>query len=119
MKFNEELKEGATGGHGPIQYEIIEHISGEIIQFKFIRPKHFDGIHKFELVALTLNKTELTHTIDMTTSGTGTILWLVVIRWLHDALMEDLFDKIENQFHDKHKRTAWSLWVKFLRKTLN
>lgn len=119
MKFNVGLKVGGIGGHGPIRYEIIEHIPGEIIQFKFIRPKYFNGIHKFELIPLSPNKTELKHTIDMTTSGTATIGWTFVIRWLHHALMEDLFDKIENQFNDNNKRTAWNLWVRFLRKMLN
>lgn len=61
---------------------------------------------------------ELTHTIDMNTTGIGTLTWTIGIRWLHDALMEDLLDKIENQFSNKSKRTEWNNWVKFLRKVL-
>ena len=118
MKFKEGLKEGSNGGHGPIRYTINKYIPGELIQFKFIKPEGFSGIHKFEISELANNKTELTHTIDMNTTGIGTLTWTIGIRWLHDALMEDLLDKIENQFSNKSKRTEWNNWVKFLRKVL-
>ena len=104
MKFKEGMKVGAKGGHGPIRYTIDKYIPGELIQFQFTQPKGFDGIHKFEMTELADNRVKLTHTIDMHTSGMGTISWAIGIRWLHDALLEDLFDKMENQFSTKHKK---------------
>ena len=41
-------------------------------------------------------KTEIKHTIDMNTYGKGTLMWTLVIRPLHNALIQDAFDKIEN-----------------------
>ncbi len=50
-----------------------------------------------------------------TWSPTIVLTWPLVIRWLHDALIEDAFDKTENHFLSQKKVTSWSAWVKFLR----
>lgn len=34
----------------------------------------------------------------MTTTGSASLKWAIAIRWLHDAYIEDAFDKVENQF---------------------
>ena len=44
-----------------------------------------------------------------------TFLWVFVIHWLHDALIEDAFDKVENYFIYDKKETKHNIWVKFLR----
>ena len=119
MKFKEGKREGAKGGHGPIRYTIEKYIPSELIQFKFTNPKGFDGIHKFEIIELASDKTELIHTIDIKTSGIDILTWVIGVRWLHDALIEDLFDKVENRFGDENKKTTWNFWVKFLRKVLS
>lgn len=119
MKFRDEIKIGAKGGHGPIRYTIEKLNPKEIIQFRFSKPHGFNGIHKLELIELSQEMTEIKHTIDMNTSGKGTLIWIFVIRPLHNALIEDGFDKLENNFIDYKKSSKWSFWVKFLRKQLN
>ena len=52
----------------------------------------------------------------MKTSGWATLKWVLAIRWLHDAFIEDAFDKVENNLSGSNKRTEWSKWVIFLRK---
>ena len=59
---------------------------------------------------------EIRHTIDMHTTGKETLLWTFAIRSLHNALMEDSFDKLENNFSDKRKSTEWNMWVRFIKK---
>jgi hypothetical protein len=54
----------------------------------------------------------------MTTVGKATAIWLMAIRPLHDALIEDAFDKLENQLTNESKTSPWSWWVKFLRRLL-
>ena len=54
----------------------------------------------------------------MTTEGLSTLKWTLAIRWLHDAYIEDAFDKVENYFTEKKKSSKWSLWVKTLRKIM-
>jgi len=118
MIFKKGLKEGAIGGHGPIKYSIQKYIPGNSIEFKFMKPDGFIGIHKFEITKLEKNKTELKHTIKMMISGKGILTWHIAVKWLHDALLEDCLDKTENHFQTKQKKTKWNLWVVFFRRLL-
>ncbi len=115
MKLFGAKKVGTKAGHGIIKYTISKYISGKIIQFEFTSPKGFKGHHKFELSAIDIDKTELTHVINMKTTGHGTFFWIFVIRWLHDALLEDCLDKVENHFLTTALKSKWSPWVEILR----
>ena len=115
MRFKEGLKEGNKGGHGPIRYTVHKYVPEECIHFKFYRPKGFNGIHGLELTSLSENKTEIRHVVDMRTSGLDILKWLFVIRWLHDAVVEDALDKIETHFSGQPKSNNWSFWVRFWR----
>lgn len=118
MKLNSGLQNGSKGGHGPIRYEIVEFKPESHIVFKFQEPKGFNGIHKFEVSEISENQSQITHTIDMRTSFWGTIQWLFAVRWLHDALIEDALDKVQNQLTQGTNKTKWNPWVKFLRAIL-
>ena len=119
MKFKEGIQIGAKGGHGPIRYTTEKYNPNEIIQFRFSKPNGFNGIHKFEIKELDKEKTEIKHTIDMNTEGKGTLIWTFAICSLHNALIEDGFEKLENNFSDNRKSTEWNIWVKFLRKQIS
>jgi hypothetical protein len=96
MKFKNGTKVGAKGGHGPIRYTVEKWDANEIIQFRFSSPSGFIGIHKLEIRELNSHQTEIKHTIDMLTIGTGALVWIIGVRVLHNALIEDAFDKLEN-----------------------
>jgi hypothetical protein len=119
MKFKNGLLLGEYGGHGPIRYVVTKYLPEACIEFAFVKPKGFNGIHKLELTELDKNRTELKHTISINTSGAGTFLWLIAIRSLHDALIEDALDKVENHFSNSSKKVRWSLWVRMLRVILH
>ena len=118
MKFKNGIEVGAKGGHGPIRYTVEKYEPKNLIQFRFSRPKGFSGIHKFEVNELSNTQTEFKHTIDMKTIGKGILIWYFSIRALHNALIEDAFDKLENNFLPGQKYTKWNLWVKLIRKVL-
>jgi len=118
MKFKDGIKVGAKGGHGPIRYSVEKYNPNKIIQFRFLKPNGFKGIHKFEINELSYEKTEIKHTIDIKTVGKGILIWILGIRSLHNALIEDGFDKLENNFLENQKSTEWNFWVKFLRKQI-
>ncbi len=118
IKLKNGKKVGSKGGHGPIRYTVSEYQEGERIQFEFTRPLGFHGYHVFSIQELGAHQTELEHVINMETKGFGTLKWMIAIRWLHDALIEDSFDKVANQFSAKKTKTTWSLWVRFLRKII-
>ena len=118
MKFKDGIQLGAKGGHGPIRYSVEEYDPNEIIQFRFSKPDGFNGINKFEINELSNEETEIKHTIDMNTQGKGTLIWAFAIRSLHNALIEDAFDKLENNFSEVQKSKKWSFWVRFIRKQI-
>ena len=115
MKLDKGLQMGSKGGHGPIRYSVQTYNQGELIEFKFSKPEGFNGIHKFEITALDAQRTEIKHTIDMNTSIKATLIWTLAIRWLHDAYIEDAFDKVEKQFSTIKNEYKWNIWVRFLR----
>ena len=117
MKLDKGLQVGSKGGHGPIRYFVIDYQPKKSIQFQFDM-LGFDGFHQFDIIPLGENKTQLTHTIDMTTTGAASLKWSLAIRWLHDAYIEDAFDKVENHFTGNKKRSDWNIWVKILRKIM-
>lgn len=114
MRLDKGLQPGSKGGHGPIRYHVIDYHADASITFRFDMPG-FDGTHRFQFEPADAGATELTHIIDMETSGMATLKWALAIRWLHDAYIEDAFDKVENQFTDKPRTSKWTIWVKVLR----
>jgi len=117
MMLDKGLQVSSKGGHGPIKYFVTEYHPEKSITFEFDLTG-FNGFHRFDLTELEPNRTELSHIIDMTTTGSATLKWAIAIRWLHDAYIEDAFDKIENYFTNDKKSSKWNLWVKTLRKVI-
>lgn len=117
MKLDKGLQVGSKGGHGPVRYFVTDYQPEKSITFQFDLPG-FEGFHRFEMAPLNEHESELTHVIDMTTTGIATLQWVLAIRWLHDAYMEDAFDKVENHFSGDEKRSKWSWWVRALRRMM-
>jgi len=115
MRFKEGLKLGNQGGHGRIRYKIIALETGHHIKFEFTKPEGFIGTHELNINAVSESTSEISHIIKMKTAFKASILWLFVIRWLHDALIEDAFDTIENHFSEEKKEPKYHPWVRFLR----
>lgn len=117
MKLDKGLQVGSKGGHGPIKYIVTDYAPEQSVTFRFAMTG-FTGFHRFDVKETEANKTELTHTIDMTTTGLATLKWALAIRWLHNAYIEDAFDNVENYFTGNKKSSEWSWWVKILRKVM-
>ncbi|MCF7560902.1 hypothetical protein L3X39_09670 [Sabulilitoribacter multivorans] len=115
IKFKNGLNVGSKGGHGRIRYTITEYEAGKYIKFKFTKPEGFNGTHTLKINSIHSDKTEISHDIQIRTSFKATFLWVFVIRWLHDALIEEAFDKVENYFLVEKKVTKYNVWVNYLR----
>ncbi len=115
IRFRDGLKVGSKGGHGRIRYTIIDFQTGESIKFQFSKPDGFNGTHEFAISKINDSETAIEHIISAKLSLRATLLWVFVIRWLHDALIEDAFDKVENQFTEQKTHSEYNLWVKLLR----
>ncbi|MEH6537503.1 MAG: hypothetical protein V7719_13985 [Psychroserpens sp.] len=115
MRFKNGLRVGSRGGHGRIRYTIIEFQSGSRIKFEFTKPEGFNGTHELSIKGISDNTSEIAHSITMHTTIKASFLWVFVIRWLHDALIEDAFDNVENYFSEEKKKTKYNLLVSLLR----
>jgi len=118
MRLNRGLEVGSRGGHGPIGYTVVEYLRGQLVVFSFTKPETFQGTHRFELLALDEGRTLLRHSIVMTVDWRGMLLWVIAIRWLHDALLEDALDKVDRQLSLQPGASRHGWWVKFLRRAL-
>jgi len=115
MEFDRPLLVGATGGHGPIRYRVVEYRPGNYVRFRFLEPSGFDGYHAFQIIEVSPMKTLLRHTLEMNTHGLALISWPFVFGPLHDALIEDLLARAEASLHKEPRVLRWSLWVRLLR----
>jgi hypothetical protein len=107
------IQAGAVGGHGPIHYRVSFYEPQERVRFEFTSGSV--GWHELTLQATSAHSCLLTHTIQTQPSLKFRIAWLLVIRHMHDALIEDLFDKLEAQFHTLKQPTRWNAYVKLIR----
>jgi hypothetical protein len=118
MKLDQALQVGAAGGHGPIRYVVDDYEPGRSVRFRFTAPKGFVGTHGFELEPLDGDRVRIRHTLDMRVEAPARLSWTFVYRPLHDALIEDAFDRVEAQFGGQVRRPRWSGWVRVLRRLL-
>jgi hypothetical protein len=115
MRFDGGLQLGAHGGHGPIAYSV-ERIEPERVVFR-LRPmrglgRGLVGWHGYELQP-TKRGLLLRHVLEAELTGGMRLKWPLVIRPLHDALIEDSLDLAEGV-----SRSCWSGWVRLLRRIL-
>ena len=115
IRFDRPLSIGAVGGHSVIRYTIESYQPERCITFRFTSPKGFIGTHCFSVKEVTPDITQIKHEINMTLKGSAKIWWPIRIRWIHDAIIEDAFDKAESFITGQSINREWPIWVKFLR----
>lgn len=110
QEFDRPLGVGADGGHGPIRYRCTSFTPGESITFAF---RGTDGTH-----TLSASGTVLRHELIGDFAAGSRLRWAFVIRWLHDACLEDFLDGCERAAGREPAVPArWSLWVRLLRRS--
>lgn len=93
MRLDPGLVPGARGGHGPIRYAVAAHIPGREARFTFT-DADLTGEHWVELDT-TGTRPVLRHVLQARARGRMLALWLLALRRLHDALVEDALDRAE------------------------
>lgn len=116
IRFDRPLGVGAHGGHADVRYTIEAYEPGRRIQFRFTAPRGFVGTHEFDAEEIEPGRVRLRHTLVMSVEGAARLSWPFVFRPLHDALVEDAFDRAESLSASAPvKRRKWSLYVRLLR----
>ncbi|MFI6101611.1 SRPBCC family protein [Lentzea sp. NPDC051213] len=109
QEFDRPLGVGADGGHGPIRYRCVAFEPGSSITFEFT---DLSGTH-----TLSASGTVLRHELVGDFGFVAWLRWVVAIRWLHDACLEDLLDGFERAAGREPKSPArWSWWVRLVRR---
>lgn len=93
MRLDRPLGVGARGGHGPIRYRVEAYEPGRRVRFLFEAPRGFDGFHELCVRDLGDGRSELVHELRMHARAMARLTWPLCFRWLHDALIEDAFDR--------------------------
>lgn len=115
LRLDRPLAVGATGGHGPIRYTVDTYLPGTAACFRFA-PSLGDGGHCLLVLPGDGGGTVLRHELKAELCGRMRLAWPVAVRWLHDALIEDLLDRAEAAVDGAVARPArWSPWVRLLR----
>jgi hypothetical protein len=113
VKFNLPLQVGATGGHGTGPYTVSSYTLGRHLRFEFGGGRQ--GYHEFTLQEVDDMTCLLRHALKARLTFNSVWRWYFLIRPLHNALIEDLFDKVESQVAKVEHRQVWSAHVQKLR----
>ncbi|GAB3409432.1 hypothetical protein [Flindersiella endophytica] len=120
LRLDHGLAVGSSGGHGPIRYRVTDHQPGKRLEFAFDPSMGVEGTHALELHAgARPGSTLVRHTLIGRPTAATRLRWAFAIRWLHDALIEDLLDNVAVAAgHPPAKPARWSPWVRLLRRAV-
>ncbi|MFE3226102.1 SRPBCC family protein [Nocardia sp. NPDC059228] len=115
------LQVGADGGHGSIRYVCTAYEPGRAVEFTFAPSMPFAGTHTFEIIDRGERGCVMRHLIvARARTPRGRLLWSLAIRWLHDAVLEELLDRAATEMgHPPAQPARWSPWVRILRRSLD
>ncbi|MFN8609100.1 MAG: SRPBCC family protein [Vulcanimicrobiota bacterium] len=113
MRLSAGLSPGSHGGHGPIGYFVENYRPGLEVQFRFTAPRGFKGYHRLRLTDHSQGCL-LEHDLQMRATWLAWLHWQLVLRPLHDALLEDALDRAGGYF-GQPPLNRYSFYVRFLR----
>ncbi|WP_369390562.1 SRPBCC family protein [Streptomyces sp. CG1] len=118
MELDRGLTVGSSGGHGPVvRYTVVGYAPGQWVRFAFREPRGFHGFHEFAVQPADDDRAVLRHTVAMRLRGSARLTWPLMIRWLHDAVLEDCLDRAEHALTGSVVSPARrSAYVRFLRR---
>jgi hypothetical protein len=118
LRLDGPLAVGAAGGHGPIRYQVSDYVPGQLVRFRFTAPRGFDGWHQLEVLDATAAHCVLEHRIEMRLRGFALLSWPLMVRPLHDALLEDALTQAEAALGLPLHERPWSPVVRAWRALL-
>lgn len=95
LLLDRPLAVGADGGHGEIRYVVSAYEPGRRVEFRFHPAIGLDGFHALEVEPVDDGHCLIRHVLLGRSHGRMRLLIPLAVRWLHDALIEDLLDNAE------------------------
>jgi Protein of unknown function (DUF3995) len=95
IRLHRPITVGEPSGHGDVRYTVDEYIPGTTLQFRFDPSSGFVGRHGLTVEAQADGLVALTHTLDASLSGSSRIVWILMIRSMHDQLVEEMLGNAE------------------------
>lgn len=118
--LDDGLEPGSAGGHGPVRYHVIAHQPGRRVEFRF-DSLGLDGTHALEVLpGRVAEATLLRHVLLADTHRlVDRLRWILILRPLHDAMLEDILDRFGTAVgHPPRRPARWSPYVRLLRRLL-
>jgi hypothetical protein len=101
MRLDRGLAVGSDGGHGPVRYAVARYEPRRRVAFAFTPAFPIAGEHRCEVLpGPSSDTTLLRHVLEGKPHGWLRLGWPLCFRWLHDALIEDAFDRAEAELAD-------------------
>ncbi len=117
MRLDRPLAVGADGGHDEIRYVVSAYEPGRRVEFRFHPVTGLAGFHALEVEPIDARSCVLRHVLEARPMGRMRLLVPAVVRWLHDAVVEDLLDNAERAATGTVAHPyRYSPWVRLLRR---
>ncbi|MFF3685091.1 DUF2867 domain-containing protein [Streptomyces sp. NPDC002187] len=118
IRFDRPLAVGADGGHGFVRYSVGAYEPGRSIRFDFTPPG--TGHHSFGIEPLGDSRCRIRHVLEEQQGLKDSLLWSLVIRPLHDTMVEELLDNVVRAATpDQPPRpTRWTRWARLMRRAV-
>ena len=117
MRLDRPLAVGARGGHALIRYAVTSYEPTRRVKFTLDPTIGARGTHTFTVSPLGPDRTLLRHELAARLTGRMRLAWPLAVRWLHDALLEDLLDRAQDAGGvPPARRARHSAWVRLLRR---
>jgi hypothetical protein len=91
MELSHGVNEGSSGGHGFVRYSV-ETVTPDSVTFRFDNSIGLRGEHRFEVEDTSDGGCVLRHVLEGKSTGWMKLGWPLVVRPLHNALVEDGLD---------------------------
>jgi Protein of unknown function (DUF3995) len=119
MKLSSGLGEGSYGGHGFVRYSVAS-VDPHRVVFRFDDRIGLRGTHSFELEESPGGGCVLRHVLEGDSLGWTRIAWPLIVKPLHDALVEDGLDNAVRELDgERLEKRPLTRRVKFLRRGLS
>ncbi|MEW2439951.1 DUF2867 domain-containing protein [Streptomyces caniferus] len=93
MRFDRPLGVGADGGHAFVRYRVSAYEPGRRVRFDFTAGQA--GWHEFGVRPVGPDSCRVEHVLESRPSPVVALTWLLGIRLVHGAVVEEAFDNIE------------------------